>query len=71
MKFTTIIAFSLVIIGAIIWGLIGIFNINLVTMIFGTGDAAVVSRIIYSLVGVSALWLLLVWAIYHPFKVID
>ena len=71
MKFTTIIAFSLVIVGAIIWGLIGIFNINLVTMIFGTGDAAVVSRIIYSLVGVSALWLLLVWAIYHPFKVID
>ena len=71
MKFTTIIAFSLVIIGAIVWGLIGLFNINLVSMIFGAGDAAVVSRIIYSVVGISALWLLLVWAIYHPFKVID
>ena len=70
MKITTIIAFSLVIIGAIIWGLIGIFNFNLVSMIFGAGDAAVVSRIIYSLVGISALWLLFVWAVYHPFKVI-
>ena len=71
MKLTTIIAFSLVIIGAIVWGLVGIFNFNLVALIFGAGDAAIVSRIIYSLVGVSALWLLLVWAIYHPFKVID
>nr|MBO4517505.1 DUF378 domain-containing protein [Clostridia bacterium] len=41
MKFTTIIAFSLVIVGAIVWGLIGIFSINLVSMIFGAGDAAV------------------------------
>lgn len=71
MKVTSIIAFSLVIIGAIIWGLIGIFNFNLVSLIFGAGDVAVVSRIIYSLVGISALWLLFVWAIYHPFKVID
>lgn len=71
MKITAIIAFSLVIIGAIIWGLVGIFNFNLVTLIFGTGNGLIVSRIIYSLVGISALWLLLVWAIYHPFKVID
>ena len=71
MKVTAIIAFSLVIIGAIIWGLIGIFDFNLVTLIFGTGNGAVVSRVIYSLVGVSALWLLIVWATYHPFKVID
>ena len=71
MKVTSIIAFSLVIIGAIIWGLVGIFNFNLVALIFGASDVAVVSRIIYSLVGISALWLLFVWAIYHPFKVID
>ena len=37
----------------------------------GAGDAAVVSRIIYSVVGISALWLLLVWAIYHPFRTVD
>lgn len=71
MRITSIIAFILVIVGAIVWGLVGIFNFNLVALIFGAGDAAVVSRIIYSLVGVSALWLLFVWAIYHPFKVID
>ena len=71
MKTTSIIAFILVIVGAIVWGLVGIFNFNVVALIFGAGDAAVVSRIIYSLVGISALWLLFVWAIYHPFKVID
>ena len=47
MKLTTIIAFSLVIVGAIVWGLVGIFNFNLVALIFGAGDAAIVSRIIY------------------------
>ncbi|MBQ6922535.1 MAG: DUF378 domain-containing protein, partial [Clostridia bacterium] len=45
MRITSIIAFILVIVGAIVWGLVGIFNFNLVAMIFGTGDAAVVSRI--------------------------
>ena len=71
MKFTTIIAFTLVIIGALVWLLIGIFDFNLVAVIFGTGANAVVSRIIYSLVGISALWLLIYWAMYHPFKSID
>ena len=38
MKTTTIIAFILVIVGAIVWGLLGIFNFNLVSMIFGAGS---------------------------------
>lgn len=71
MKITSIIAFSLVIIGALVWLLVGIFDFNLVAFIFGSGASAVVSRIIYSLVGVSALWLLFIWAMYHPFKVVD
>ena len=71
MKITSIIAFSLVIIGALIWLLVGIFDFNLVAFIFGSGASAVVSRIIYSLVGISALWLLFIWAMYHPFKVVD
>ena len=71
MKITTVIAFSLVIIGALVWLLIGLFDFNLVAFIFGSGATAVVSRIIYSLVGLSALWLLFVWAMYHPFKTID
>ena len=47
------IALVLTIIGAINWGLIGLFNFNLVATIFGS--MSVVSRIIYSLVGISGL----------------
>ncbi|HCH74332.1 MAG TPA: DUF378 domain-containing protein [Clostridiales bacterium] len=71
MKITTVIAYCLVLIGALVWGLIGIFDFNLVALIFGEGSAALVSRIIYSLVGVSALWLIFFWAVYNPFRVID
>lgn len=71
MKITTIIAFTLVIIGALVWLLVGLFDFNLVAMIFGSGGSAVVSRIIYSLVGLSALWLIFYWAVYHPFRRID
>ena len=54
MKIIDTIALILVIIGAINWGLIGLFNFNLVDTIFGVGSA--LSRIIYSLVGISGLW---------------
>ncbi|MBQ1536273.1 MAG: DUF378 domain-containing protein [Ruminococcus sp.] len=49
------IALVLLIIGGINWGLIGIFQFDLVAFLFG-GMGAVISRIIYSLVAVSALW---------------
>ena len=49
------IALLLVIIGAVNWGLIGIFQFDLVASIFG-GQAAVVSRIIYTMVGAAGLW---------------
>jgi uncharacterized membrane protein YuzA (DUF378 family) len=45
----------LVIIGAVNWGLIGFFQFDLVAAIFG-GQDAVVSRIIYALVGLAGLW---------------
>lgn len=70
MKVTTIIAFILVLLGALVWGLIGFFDFNLVAYIFGSGNTALVSRIIYSVVGVSALWMILYWAIYRPFRTI-
>lgn len=54
MKVIDTIALILVIIGAINWGLIGIFNFNLVDAIFGV--MSIVSRIIYILVGISGLW---------------
>ena len=54
MKIIDKIALALVIIGAINWGLIGIFNFNLVDTIFGA--MSIISRIIYILVGISGLW---------------
>ncbi len=50
-----VLAMILVIIGAINWGLIGFFQFDLVAAIFG-GQAAIVSRIIYALVGLAGLW---------------
>jgi hypothetical protein len=44
----------LLIIGALNWGLIGFFNFNLVAAIFG--EASAISRVIYALVGLSALY---------------
>ena len=54
MKIVDTIALVLIIIGAINWGLIGLFNFNLVDTIFGT--MSIISRIIYTLVGISGLW---------------
>lgn len=45
----------LVIIGAINWGLIALFQFDLVAYLFG-GQAAVVSRIIYGIIGLAGLW---------------
>ncbi|HET6432909.1 DUF378 domain-containing protein [Dyella sp.] len=54
MKALNLITLVLVIIGGINWGLIGLADFNLVAAIFGAGS--VLSRIIYVLVGLSALW---------------
>ena len=54
MKVIDTIALVLIIIGAINWGLVGIFNFNLVDAIFGA--MSVISRIIYILVEISGLW---------------
>ena len=49
------VALILVIIGALNWGMIGLFGLDLVAFICG-GQMAVFSRIIYSLVGLAGLW---------------
>ena len=54
MKVIDTIALVFIIIGAINWGLVGIFNFNLVDAIFGA--MSTISRIIYILVGISGLW---------------
>ncbi len=48
------IALAFVIIGAINWGLVGLFSFDLVAAIFG-GQNAALSRVIYTLVGISGL----------------
>ena len=49
------IALLLLIVGGVNWGLIGIFQFDLVAWIFG-GQVAIISRVIYTLVAISALW---------------
>ncbi len=53
MKILQKIALAFTIIGAINWGLIGLLNFNLVSAIFGVDT--ILSRIIYTLVGVAGL----------------
>ena len=54
MKVIDTIALILVIIGAINWGLIGLFNFDLVAILFGTMTA--ISRIVYVIIGIAGLW---------------
>lgn len=55
MKALNLITLALVIIGGINWGLVGAFQFDLVAAIFGGQDAAP-ARLVYVLVGLSALW---------------
>lgn len=48
-------ALILSIIGCINWGLVGIFKFDLVAWIFG-GQAAIISRIIYTVIALAGLW---------------
>jgi hypothetical protein len=53
-KALNLITLVLVIVGGFNWGLVGAFDFNLVATLFGEGSA--LSRIVYILVGLSALW---------------
>ncbi|KEI79860.1 DUF378 domain-containing protein [Clostridium botulinum] len=54
MKTLDIISLTLVIIGAINWGLIGFFRFDLVAALFG--DMSAFTRVIYALVGIAGLY---------------
>ena len=56
MHILRMIAYALVITGAIVWGIVGFFNYNIVAALFG--DASLLARIVYSLVGISGIFLL-------------
>lgn len=49
------VALALAIIGGLNWGLIGLFRLDLVAFLFG-GQTALLSRIVYTLVGLAAIW---------------
>ena len=55
-KYLDYTALTIAIVGAIIWGLIGLFRFDLVAFLFG--DMSWISRIVYVLVGLCGLYLL-------------
>jgi len=54
MRVINLITQLLVIVGGLNWGLVGLFDFNLVAAIFG--DMSALTRLIYVLVGISAVW---------------
>lgn len=54
MKTLDSICLALDIIGAIVWGLLGLFNFNVIGALFGANSA--LTRIIYIIVGLAGLW---------------
>jgi uncharacterized protein len=55
MKAMNILTLILVIVGAVNWGLVGLFQFDLVAALFG-GQAAILSRLVYILVGFAGLY---------------
>lgn len=54
MKWLHFVAFTLLAIGGVNWGLVGLLNMNLVTMLFGSWPGLV--QIVYILIGASAVY---------------
>jgi uncharacterized membrane protein YuzA (DUF378 family) len=60
MKTLDVIIAVLLVVGGLNWGLWGIFQVDLVAALFG-GNTAVLSRIVYSVVGIAAAYQALGW----------
>ena len=54
MRIVNVVTLLLLIVGGLNWGLVGLFNFDLVAALFG--EMSALSRIVYTLVGASALW---------------
>jgi len=54
-KLVDSVALAIAIIGAVNWGLIGIFQFDLVAWLFG-GQGSLFSRLVYTVVGLAGLW---------------
>ena len=57
MRILNTLTLVVLIVGGLNWGLVGLFNFDLVASLFG--EMSAVSRIVYALVGLSALWQLI------------
>ena len=55
MKIVNKIALALIIVGALNWGLVGLFSFDLVAWMFG-GATAILSRIIYTVIALAGIW---------------
>lgn len=60
MKYLNVITLALIIIGGLNWGLVGFFQYDLVANLFGGQDSGG-ARVVYGLVGLSALWQIMPW----------
>jgi uncharacterized membrane protein YuzA (DUF378 family) len=54
MRIINLLTLTLLIVGGLNWGLVGLFNFDLVAALFG--EMSPLSRIVYALVGASAVW---------------
>lgn len=54
MRVINTITLILLIVGGLNWGLVGLFDVDLVAVLFG--EESLLSRLVYTLVGASALW---------------
>lgn len=62
MKTLKMLAYLLVVVGGLNWGLVGFLQLNVVEMLLGSVPSAV--QVVYVLVGVSAVWMLVDYAKY-------
>ena len=63
MKTIDILALVLLIIGGLNWGLVGIFNFDIVSALFGMGTT--MSKAVYALIGLSGLYYVICWQKIH------
>lgn len=62
MRTVDVIATILVVIGALNWGLVGLFDFNLVHALFGD---SIIARIVYIVVGLAGIWEIAQWNAMH------
>lgn len=63
MKFIDVLGVILVVVGALNWGLVGLFQFDLVAALLG--NATLLSRLVYVVVGIAGLFLALQWTTIH------